>query len=87
VRGAEHQKGATKSESDPDARVLTVDARAADPNKTFSGQFATQSKRSAKPHTRKVGISYRARDLSWVLILYLITFFGVVIGTIVYLLS
>ena len=87
VRGAEHQKGTAKSESDPDARVPMVGARASDPSKTFSGQFATQSKRSAKPHARRVGNADRRRDLAWVLILYLITVIGAIVGVIVYLLS
>ena len=86
MRGAAHQKGKAESESDPDARVLTVWASAPDPSKTFSDQFTTQSKSSAKPHTRRVGNADGRRDLAWVLILYLITVIGAIVGAIVYLL-
>ena len=86
MRGAEHQKGKAESVGDPTERVLTVGARSPEPSKTFSGQFATQSKRSAKPHAHRVGHADERRDLSWVLMLYLITVIGAVVGAIVYLL-
>ena len=87
VRGAEHQKGKAESESDPEARVLTVGVCAPDPRKTFIGQLATQSTGSAQPHARKLGHAGRRRDLFWMLMLYLIIVIGAVVGAIVYLLS
>ena len=85
VTGAGHQKGKAESESDPEARVLAVGARAPDPRKAFIRQLATQSKISAQPPVRKVGNAHQPRDLFWMLILYLIIVIGAVLGAIVFL--
>jgi hypothetical protein len=88
---AEHPKESVESEGDPEARAPAekdlLDTGARTPSNIVNTLFDRQSSRSAKSHTSRVGRADRRRDLLWVLILYLVIVFGVIVASMVYLLS
>jgi hypothetical protein len=88
---AEHPKESVQSEGDPEARGPAEkdlpDIGARTPSNIVNTLFDRQSSRSAKSHASRIGRADRGRDLLWVLMLYLVIVFGVIVATMVHLLS
>lgn len=88
---AEHPKESVESDGNPEAGAPAEKdwrgTRALTPSNIINVPFDGRSSRSAKPHAGGIGSADRGRDLLWVLILYLVIVFGVIVATIVYLLS